>query len=582
MRISTTTCWSSRCFNGSGLSPEIATSRRTLDAVAQPFTGWGLVLRRDDLVKLGGFLALGGGKLGPEAVLDPAMVKSALQRDPADPGLPAPGNDMRYNDGVWAWNIAEYLGCKKPAWVPFMSGFGGISVVMIPNGVVYYYVSDGGTFRWARAVAEASPARARCAARQTQVTGKAAGHASATGRPRNRTGLRRRYCSRSSRPRASSTSTSWRPWSTGLVSGLGFSEGDAGRVGSMNIYGAALGALVAVAIVARVRWRAFAGCALVALMAIDAVSILVTEPAALMAIRFLHGSVGGMLVGVAYGVFARTRTPDRVFGMLLVVQYGSAASASCCCRGSFPVYGHGVLFGALIAFSAVTLLMLPFLDAYPRGRIERVTAAGGVRKGLLAAAVASVFLFQAGNMGLAAYMLGLARHSGLDAGYASTALGVATWIGIAGSAPRRRLRHALRPCIAACRERGCDGARDARLPLERVSRRLPRRQLRDRGHLVICDCLPARDVRGLRPHRPRRSARRLPVEDGTRLGPVCRRLAARRFRLRDAGQRLGDRAHREPARDAGARACARRASYGRQVIVAVSALITSVCGLRRP
>jgi hypothetical protein len=28
----------------------------------------------------------------------------------------------------------------------------------------------------------------------------------------------------------------------GLVNGLGFSEGDAGRVGSLNIYGAALGA----------------------------------------------------------------------------------------------------------------------------------------------------------------------------------------------------------------------------------------------------------------------------------------------------------------------------------------------------
>ena len=49
----------------------------------------------------------------------------------------------------------------------------------------------------------------------------------------------------------------------GLVDGLGFSEGDAGRVGSLNIYGAAFGALVAVAIVARVRWRAFAVCALV-------------------------------------------------------------------------------------------------------------------------------------------------------------------------------------------------------------------------------------------------------------------------------------------------------------------------------
>src|SRR6188508_3100690 len=74
----------------------------------------------------------------------------------------------------------------------------------------------------------------------------------------------------------------------GLVDGLGFSEGDAGRVGSLNIYGAAL---IAVAIVARVRWRPFAACAIVALIAIDAASIFVTEPVPLMAMRFLHGTV---------------------------------------------------------------------------------------------------------------------------------------------------------------------------------------------------------------------------------------------------------------------------------------------------
>ena len=220
----------------------------------------------------------------------------------------------------------------------------------------------------------------------------------------------------------------------GLVDGLGFSESDAGHVGSMNIYGAALGALTAVAIVARVRWRPFAACALVALVAIDAASIFVTEPGPLMAMRFLHGTVGGLLVGVSYSVFARTRSPDRVFGMLLVVQYGLGGLGIMVLPRLVPIYGHGVLFGALIAFSLVTLLMLPFLDDYPRGRVARPLATGGIRYGLLAAAVGSVFLFQAGNMGLAAYMLELARHYGIDAGFASTALGAATWVGIAGSA----------------------------------------------------------------------------------------------------------------------------------------------------
>ena len=149
-------------FKRLGLSPELATPRRTLDAVAQPFTGWGLVLRRDDFVKLGAFLALGDGALGPDRLFDAAMVRGAMQRDPADPGLEATNRDFRYNNGVWAWDIAGTLGCKQPAWIPFMSGFGGISVVMMPNGVVYYYVSDGGVFRWARAVVESQRFGAIC------------------------------------------------------------------------------------------------------------------------------------------------------------------------------------------------------------------------------------------------------------------------------------------------------------------------------------------------------------------------------------------------------------------------------------
>lgn len=218
----------------------------------------------------------------------------------------------------------------------------------------------------------------------------------------------------------------------GLVDGLGFSEGDAGRVGAMNIYGAALGALGAVAIVGRVRWRAFAVCALVLLMVLDATSIFVERPGALMALRFVHGMVGGSLVGVAYAVFARTRSPDRVFGMLLAVQYSLGGLGVMVLPRLVPVYGHGVLFGTLIAFSAVALLILPFLDRYPAGRVARPAASGGIRRGLLAATAAALFLFQAGNMALLVYMIPLARHFGLGTEYASTALGVSTWIGLAG------------------------------------------------------------------------------------------------------------------------------------------------------
>lgn len=97
-----------------------------------------------------------------------------------------------------------------------------------------------------------------------------------------------------------------------------------------------------------------------------------------------------------------------------------------------PLYGHGVLFATLVAFSLCALGVLPFLDSYPAGRIVRPAASGGIRKGLLGSTAVALFLFQAGNMALLVYMIPLARHFGLTTGYASTVLGVSTWIGIAG------------------------------------------------------------------------------------------------------------------------------------------------------
>ena len=219
----------------------------------------------------------------------------------------------------------------------------------------------------------------------------------------------------------------------GLVDGLGLSNQDAGLVGSLNVYGAAAGALLAVLIVKRVRWRPVAYGALLTLISLDTLSIFVSHAHPLMALRFLHGCVGGLLVGVAFAVIARTRTPARTFGMLLVVQFGLGGLGVMTLPKLVPIYGHGVLFEALIAFSLVTLAMVPFLDRYPTGRVARPAAADGrIRWGLLSFTLAAVFLFQAGNMGLAAYLIGLARHYGLGTDYASTAIGIATWIGIAG------------------------------------------------------------------------------------------------------------------------------------------------------
>jgi hypothetical protein len=144
-----------------GLGTGVQDVRRTRDAVRQPLTGYGLLLQPDDVAKLARFFD-STNEL-PERLLDPAMYRAALQRDPADRGLPASDDgSLLYQNGFWAVRVAGLAGCATDQYVPFMSGYGGISLVLMPNDVAYYYFSDGGDFRFLRAVREAARIRPFC------------------------------------------------------------------------------------------------------------------------------------------------------------------------------------------------------------------------------------------------------------------------------------------------------------------------------------------------------------------------------------------------------------------------------------
>ncbi len=153
-------------FEPLGLSPLMATTRRTYDGVRQPFAGWGLTYHRDDIARIGRFLSVDDGRIGGEELLDREMLSSALQRNPADRGLPAADlAGFRYKNGFWARDVQHVLGCAQPTWIPFMSGFGGITVVLFPNGVVYYSFADDGalaSFDWARVAIEVHKLASLC------------------------------------------------------------------------------------------------------------------------------------------------------------------------------------------------------------------------------------------------------------------------------------------------------------------------------------------------------------------------------------------------------------------------------------
>jgi predicted MFS family arabinose efflux permease len=220
----------------------------------------------------------------------------------------------------------------------------------------------------------------------------------------------------------------------GLREGLHFSNKEAGLVGSLNMYGGACGAL-AIALLSPPRdWRAAARRMLLGLIVVDCISAFVTVPAILMGVRFVHGVIGGALVGLSFAIFARTEAPDRTFGMLLIVQAFAGGIGVMFLPLLVPVFGTRVLFAALIAFSLVTLAMLAFLDEY-KVKVKRETAEEGVvfLRGPFLLALCAVFAFQAANMGLYAFIIGLGKNAGLEIHFISQTLGAANWIAMLGA-----------------------------------------------------------------------------------------------------------------------------------------------------
>ena len=110
-----------------------------------PILGWGLFLTIDDVAKLATLLQNGGRHDGVQ-ILSRAKLAEALYRAGPSVGLPVADRrnrfgEMRYHLSFWSVPYRTATGCFFQ--VPYMSGLGGNSVVLLPNGVSVFRFSDG-------------------------------------------------------------------------------------------------------------------------------------------------------------------------------------------------------------------------------------------------------------------------------------------------------------------------------------------------------------------------------------------------------------------------------------------------------
>lgn len=217
----------------------------------------------------------------------------------------------------------------------------------------------------------------------------------------------------------------------GVAQSPGFTSETAGFVFSVNMYGSAIGGFAIMFVAERLRWRSAARVLLGLLIGADLLSAWIDVATALYAIRFVHGLVGGALIGVGMAVIARTEKPERTFAFLLVIQLGLGGVGVAFLTPLIPSLGVSVVWLSLAVFSAVALTLLPLLDDYAvntgKASIEVSTRRASWLP--IALALTSLFFYQAGQMSAFAYMIELGNHYLLDAGFISLAIALSLWIG---------------------------------------------------------------------------------------------------------------------------------------------------------
>jgi len=111
-----------------------------------PLLGYGLTPTIDDTAKLTTLLQQRGRHDGTQ-ILSAGKLDEALRRT-GPPGLSTLRNtrygDQRYHLSFWSIPYRTELGCRFE--IPFMLGYGGNFVVLLPNGVSAFRFADGNTY----------------------------------------------------------------------------------------------------------------------------------------------------------------------------------------------------------------------------------------------------------------------------------------------------------------------------------------------------------------------------------------------------------------------------------------------------
>lgn len=211
-----------------------------------------------------------------------------------------------------------------------------------------------------------------------------------------------------------------------------FTPEAAGLVVASNMYGTTIGGLLVVALVRALPWRLSCTVLAALIAATDLTSIWVDDPFWLATIRFIHGLVGGAIMGFGSLLIVRAGQADRTFGIMIALQMllGGLLAASLAplmsSHGVFPVWL------CLVGYSLLVLCVIPFLSDYEELEVsDHSVAASSYRAPMLIVAIAgfALFTFQAGQMAAYAYIYEIAQSFGFSDTFIGWTNAAGIWVG---------------------------------------------------------------------------------------------------------------------------------------------------------
>merc|ERR1712087_632195 len=132
-----------------GCSQIMRETKRTYDAAREPLGGFGLVFNSDDVVKVARFMNSQNGVIDGAQKVSAYELASAKQQHGYYRGTYVASaskgaESYFYKNGAWSVNLGAFTGCD--AYIPYFDGFGGLKLVLFPNGAIYYFFTDDDSY----------------------------------------------------------------------------------------------------------------------------------------------------------------------------------------------------------------------------------------------------------------------------------------------------------------------------------------------------------------------------------------------------------------------------------------------------